>query len=149
MKTKSILTAMLLIVGTHAMADDYQYLTITYGSSESNISLPLVEKISFEEDYLVVTTSEGTNHYPLSAVDKITFTESATAIKALPEQMEGLTYRDGTLAVRGDGFLRIYRTGGVLVSIAAVKEGANISLDNLPAGVYIVGMGNKTIKIKK
>ena len=53
------------------------------------------------------------------------------------------------LAVKGDGFLRIYSTNGALVNVAYVKEGANVSLDNLPAGVYIVRMGDKTIKVRK
>ena len=149
MKTKTLLAALLLLVGTSMMADNFQYLTLTYGNNEHNISLPIVQRISFEEDYLVVTTSESTHRYPLTILDKITFTESATAIEAMPEQLENLSYKDGTLAVKGDGLLRVYGSNGALVSIANVKEGANISLDKLPAGVYIVRMGDKTIKVKR
>ena len=149
MKTKIFFAALLLMVGTSIMADNFQYLTLTYGNSEHNISLPIVQKISFEEDYLVVTTTEGTHRYPLTLLDKITFTESATAIEALPEQLENLTYKDGTLSIKGDGLLRVYGTNGALVSVANVKEGANISLERLPAGVYIVRMGDKTIKVRK
>lgn len=149
MKTKNLLAALLLMVGTSIMADNFQYLTLSYGNSEHNISLPIVQKISFEEDYLVVTTTEGTHRYPLTLLDKITFTESATAIEALPEQLENLTYKDGTLSIKGDGLLRVYGTNGALVSVANIKEGANISLERLPAGVYIVRMGDKTIKVRK
>lgn len=149
MKIKSILAAMLLMTCTGSMADDFQYLTVTYNNTESNISLPLVQRISFENDYLVVTTTEGSSQFPLSLLNKITFTESATAIEALPEQAENLTFKDGTLSVKGDGLLRIYSTNGALMNIAGVKEGANISLDNLPSGVYIVRMGEKTIKVRK
>ena len=151
MKTKNILAALLLTISANAMADEemYQYLTITYTGSVSNIYLPIVQRISFEDDYLKVTTTEGWEKLPLSLVEKITFTESPTAIEALPEQAENLTYKDGTLAIKGDGLLRIFSTNGALVSIANVKEGANVSLDNLPAGVYIVRMGDKTIKVRK
>lgn len=149
MSIKSIFAALLLAISTSAMADEYQYLTISFGNSEHNISLPIVQRISFEDNYLVVTTTEGTNRYSLTYLDKITFTESATAIEALPEQAEDLTFKDGTLAIKGDGLLRVFSTNGALVSLAHVKEGANISLDNLPAGVYIVRMGEKTIKVKK
>lgn len=149
MKAKLFLAAMLLMVGTNMMADEYQYLTISYNNSERSISLPLIQRISFADGYVVVTTTEGTHKYPIDLLDKITFTESATAIEALPEQTKGLTFKDGTLAVKGDGLLRIYGTNGALVSIANVKKGANISLDNFPAGVYIVRMGNKTIKVRK
>jgi len=147
MKTKNILAALLLMVSANMMADNY--LTITYSGSEQNISLPTVQKITFEEGFVVVTTSEGKHSYPISILDKMSFTESADAIKALPEQAENLTFKNGTLSVKGDGFLRIYNTAGALVSIANVKEGANVSLDNLSTGVYIVRMGDKAIKIRK
>ena len=149
MKTKNILAALLLMVSTNMMADEYNYLTITCSGTEQSISLPIVQKITFEEGYVVVTTAEGKHSYPISALDKITFTETATAIEALPEQLENLNYKDGTLSIKGDGMLRVYNASGALVSIANVKVGANVSLGSLPAGVYIVRMGNKTIKVRK
>lgn len=149
MKAKLFLAAMLLTLGSNMMADEFNYLTITYSDLEHNISLPLVQKISFADGFVVVATTEGTHKYPISLLDKITFTDNATAIEALPEEAKGLTYKEGTLAVRGDGLLRIYGTNGALVNIANIKEGANISFDKLPAGVYIVRMGDKTIKVRK
>lgn len=135
-----------------AQEETYQYLTVTYSETETNISLPVVQRIFFEDSSLAITTTEGTYRFPLALMNKITFTESAespTAIEAMPEQAKDLTFKDGTLAVKGDGLLRIYSTNGALVSIANVKEGANISLDNLPAGVYIVRMNDKTIKVRR
>lgn len=149
MTTKHFLAALLLMVSTSMMAEEYKYLTISYSGSEQSISLPIVQRITFEEGYVVVTTTEGTHSYPISLLEKITFTESATAIEALPEEAKDLTYKNGTLSIKGDGMLRVYNTGGALVSIAYVKEGANISLAKLPAGIYIVRMGDKTIKVKK
>ena len=149
MKVKLFLAAMLLMVGANVMADEYQYLTITYSDTERSIYLPIIQKISFADDYVVVTTTEGVHKYPISLLDKITFTENATAIKDLPEQAKDLTFKDGTLAVKGNGLLRIYGANGALISIANVKEGANINLGNFPAGVYIVRMGDKTIKVRK
>lgn len=147
MKTKNILTALLLMISMSLMADSY--LTITYNGTNQNISLPTVKRISFQDNYVKVTTDDGVHSYPISVVERISFTDSPDAIKALPEQAENLTYKNGTLAVKGDGFLRIFSTNGSLISIANVKEGANVSLDNLPAGVYIVNMGDKTIKVRK
>ena len=152
MKAKNLLAALLLMVSTNMMAQEeelFKYLTITYSETEEYISLPIVTRIFFEDNYLVVTTTESTHHIPLSVLEKISFTESATGIKALPEQAKDLTYKNGTLAVKGDGLLRIFSMNGALISIANVKEGANISLDNLPAGVYVVRMGDKAIKIRK
>lgn len=142
---------MLLMATTSMMADNSKFLTISLSDSERDISLPIVQKITFENGYVVVTTTEGTHSYPITLLDKITFTEKdeADAIEALPEQAEDLTFKDGTLAIKGDGMLRVFNTSGALVSIANIKEGANISLEGLPTGVYIVRMGNKTIKVRK
>ena len=149
MTTKHFLAALLLMFSANMMADNYNFLTLSHNGMEESIPLPVVQRISFEEGYVVVTTTEGKHSYPISSMEKITFTENATAIEALPEQAEDLTYKDGTLAIKGDGMLRVYNTSGALVSIAYVKEGANINLGKLPAGVYIVRMGEKTIKIRK
>lgn len=151
MKTKTFLAALLLMVSTNLMADEYNYLTLTYNGADQNISLPIVQRITFEEGNLVVNTTDGKYFYPISALDKITFSEAADpdAIEALPEQAEDLTYKNGILAIKGDGILRVYNASGALVSIANVKEGANVNLGNLPTGVYIVRMGNKTIKVRK
>ncbi len=149
MKTRNLLAALLLLACTSMLADNFKYLTISYNGSEENISLPIVQKITFQNGYVVVTTTEGENSYPISVMERITFTESADAIKALPEQAEDMTYENGTLAIKGNGLMRVYNTSGALVSIANIKEGANISLDGLPTGVYIVRMGDKAIKIKK
>ncbi len=149
MKTKILLAILILFACTKMTADEFKYLTISYNGTTNDISLPIVQRISFEEGYMVVTTSEGIDRYPISLIEKITFTENTTSIEALPEQEEGLTYKDGRLAIKGDGLLRIYNTAGALLNIANVKEGANVSLSNLPAGVYIVRMGDKTIKVRK
>ena len=149
MKTKNLLAALLLMACTTMLADNYKYLTISYNGTEQNISLPIVQKITFQDGYVVVTTSEGTHSYPISVMERITFTETADAIKALPEQTEEMTYENGTLAIKGNGLMRVYNTSGALISVANIKEGANISLDGLPTGIYIVRLGDKAIKIKK
>lgn len=149
MKTKILLATLLLMACTNMRADEFKYLTVSYGGTENNIFLPTVQRISFEEGYVVVTTSEGYHRYPISILEKITFTESPTSIEALPEQEKDITYKDGILSIKGDGLLRIFNTAGALLNIANIKEGANVSLNNLPAGVYIVRMGDKTIKVRK
>lgn len=149
MKTRNILAALLLMACTTMLADGFKYLTITYNGTEKNISLPIVKKIFFQDGNVVVTTTEGEYTYPISIMERITFTESADAIKALPEQAENLTYENGTLSIKGNGLMSIYNTNGALISVANVKEGANVSLEGLPTGIYIVRMGDKAIKVKK
>lgn len=151
MKAKQLLAALLLMVSTGMAADETKALTISYSGGEQSVALPTVKKITFQDNRVIIQTSEGEHSFPISILDKITFTtfDSATAIETLPEQQEGLTYENGVLAIKGDGMLRIFNTSGALVNIANVKEGAYVTLQNLPAGVYIVRMGDKTIKVRK
>lgn len=149
MNKKCIMGALLMMASTTAMAQDYNYLTVGYSDTEESISLPTIQKIFFAEGNCVVETTKGTYTYPLSEMKKMTFTSEETAIKALPEVEKGLEYQKGVLKVAGNGMLRVYNASGALVQMANVKEGANISLGNLPAGLYIVNIGDKTIKLTK
>lgn len=151
MKTRNIMAALLFAAATAVMADDYNFLTISCGGEEQNIALPVIKKITFAEGRAIVTTSEGSHSYPLSILDKMTFTykDNETGLQVLPEQSENLSFANGKLSVKGSGLLCVYNTGGALVSVVNVEEGANVNLGDLPDGVYVVRMGNQTIKLKK
>lgn len=150
MKRIMIMAVAALLGVASVAADEYNYLTVTSTGSEQSISLPTVQKISFAGGNAVVTTTDGqTFTYPLAGLQKMTFTANPTAIKALPTQEKNLTCKGNTLSVTGSGMLYIYNAAGVLVQMAQVKEGARISLESLPKGVYVASMGEQTIKIKK
>ncbi|MGN0233855.1 MAG: T9SS type A sorting domain-containing protein [Bacteroidaceae bacterium] len=149
MKKVLILVAALLCAAP-IVADEYNYLTVTCTNAEQSISLPTVQKITFADGNAVVTASDGQTYtYPLTELQKMTFTMNPTAIKALPTQEKGLTYKGGTLRVTGTGLLYVYNSAGVLVQMAHVKDAANINLSSLPKGIYVVNMGQQTIKVKK
>lgn len=145
---KYVLAAMMMAC-TAMWADKYNFLTVST-TGEDYISLPTIQKITFAEGNCVVTTTTGDYTYPLSEVKKMYFSvDDPTAIEALPQETENLQYKDGKLKVNGDGMLRIYSSNGALVQMANVKKGANISLASLKPGLYIVSMGDKTIKVTK
>ena len=146
---KHLLAAILLMASTTMWADKYNYLTVS-STGEDFISLPTIQKITFSEGNCVVTTTKGDYTYPLSEIKKMYFSvEDPTAIESLPEEEKNLQFKDGVLKVEGDGMLRIYGANGALVQLANIKKGANINLDNLKPGLYIVNMGDKTIKLTK
>jgi len=145
---KYVLAAMMMAC-TAMWADKYNFLTVST-TGEDYISLPAIQKITFADGNCVVTTTTGDYTYPLSEVKKMYFSvDDPTAIEALPQETENLQYKDGMLKVNGDGMLRIYSSNGALVQMANVKKGANISLASLQSGLYIVSMGDKTIKVTK
>jgi hypothetical protein len=146
---KYFLLAIMMMACTTMWADKYNYLTVS-ASGDEFISLPTIQKITFANGNCVVTTTSGEYTYPLSEIKKMYFSvEDPTAIEALPQETKNLQYKDGKLKVEGDGMLRIYGANGALVQMANVKKGANISLSNLKPGLYIVNMGDKTIKLSK
>ena len=146
---KYFLLAVMMMACTTMWADKYNYLTVS-ASGDEFISLPTIQKITFANGNCVVTTTSGEYTYPLSEIKKMYFSvEDPTAIEDLPQETKNLQYKDGKLKVEGDGMLRIYAANGALVQMANVKNGANISLSNLKPGMYIVNMGDKTIKLTK
>jgi len=146
---KYVLMAVMMMACATMWADKYNFLTVS-ATGDEYISLPTIQKITFANGNCVVTTTAGDYTYPLSEIKKMYFSvDDPTAIEALPEEAENMQYKDGKLKVDGDGMLRIYSSNGALVQMANVKKGANISLGNLKSGLYIVNMGNKTIKLTK
>jgi hypothetical protein len=149
MNVKHFLMAILLMASTTMWADQYKYLTVS-STGEEFISLPTIQRITFSEGNCIVTTTTGDYTYPLSEIKKMYFSvDDPDAIEALPLETENLQYKDGKLKVDGDGMLRIYSANGALVQMANVKNGANINLSSLKSGLYIVNMGEKTIKLTK
>lgn len=148
---KRIVTYLLFAASIPAMAEDYQYLTVTRNSTEKSIELASIKKITFEANAgnVVVTTTEGEERFPLSEMEKMFFSVTPTAIEAMPMQSEGMKLVKGELKVKGEGMLRIYNASGSLQRMAQVKGETSISLENLPSGTYIVNLGNQTIKFKK
>lgn len=147
---KILLSALVALSAQSIWADEYNYLTVAYNSVEQSIALGTVKKITFQGGNCVVSTTEGEFSYPLSQMEKMRFTADPTAIERLPLQAEGLKCMGTALTVGQKGLLHIYNTSGALVRVANVAQaGSVINLGILPKGVYIVRMGDKTIKVSR
>ncbi len=147
---KILLSALVALSAQSIWADEYNYLTVAYNSVEQSIALGTVKKITFQGGNCVVSTTEGEFSYPLSQMEKMRFTADPTAIERLPLQAEGLKCMGNSLTVGQKGLLHIYNTSGALVRVANVAQaGSVINLGILPKGVYIVRMGDKTIKVSR
>lgn len=149
MKKQTLIAALLMAASTTAMADEYQYLTVAYNKVEQSIELATIKKITFENNLVVVTTTEGQVTFPQSEMEKMFFSVTPTAIKELPTESNNMQVSGNTLQVKGNGLLHIYSSNGTLVRMAKVEEQASISLGNLPKGIYIINLGNQTIKVTK
>lgn len=146
---KLLVTALILGSSTNVMADDYKYLTAKYNNEEKSIELASIRKITFEAGDVVVYTSEGQVKFPLSEMEKMFFSEAPTAIESMPMETASMKVSDGVLSVSGNGLLCIYSSNGQLQQMAKVDGSSRISLQNLPKGVYIINIGNQSIKFNK
>lgn len=146
---KLLVTALILGSSTNVMADDYKYLTAKYNNEEKSIELASIRKITFEAGDVVVYTSEGQVKFPLSEMEKMFFSEAPTVIESMPMETASMKVSGGVLSVSGNGLLRIYSGNGQLQQMAKVDGSSRISLQNLPKGVYIISIGNQSIKFNK
>ncbi len=149
MKKKILLGLGLMVASLSSIADDLNYLTVAYSDVEQSIELSTIQKITFEDSNAVIYTTGDTYTYPLSEMQKMTFTAEATAIKALPTESENMKFNKGQLLVSGNGTLRVYNAAGALVSIAKIEKKSNVNLSGLKSGLYIISLGDQTIKINK
>ena len=146
---KLFLSALVALSAHTVWADDYNYLTVAYNSVEQSIALGTVQKITFENGNCVVSTTDGQFTYPLSQMEKMRFTADPTAIKSLPSASKSLAFANGLLTLGRPGTLRIYNAGGSLIRLAEVDKNGTADLRSLPKGLYIISLGDETIKIKK
>lgn len=149
MKTM-IFSVLMLFSTAYAGAEEARYLTVTTATQEKSVELATVQKITFTANNIIVHTTAGEILFPLSETEKMSFTATPASIGALPLQAEGLQYVNGQLIVHTPGLLRIYDAAGTLIQVAQVETAqTEVNLDNLAPGMYIVGIGDKTIKISK
>lgn len=149
MNKKFLLGSVLMAASLSSTADDLNYLTVGYNNVEQSIELSTVQKITFEEGNAVVYTTGETYTYPLSEMQKMTFTQDPTAIKSLPTESDDLKFLNGQLSVSGKGTLRVYNASGALIRMANIEKKSNVSLNGLKPGLYVISMGDQTIKITK
>lgn len=147
---KALLFAALLLCIVSASADEKKYLTVAYSDVEESLILATVKKITFDASSTIITTTEGEKTYPLSEMKRITFTVDPTAINAMKEESENMKMVNGQLVVSGKGILHIYNASGQLIGLTNVDgDNKTVNLNGLQKGVYIVNLGNQTIKIQK
>lgn len=146
---KKILLSLVLAIALSGSASAYNYLTIATSTVESSVALAQVKKITFSGSDLVVTSTDGTEtRVGLSTLDRLYFSDEPTAVRAA--RQDGLSFRNGRVVASGQGVLSVYNSSGAIVRQQTVGSSrTEVNIATLPAGIYIVRLGNQTIKIAK
>lgn len=146
---KKLLLSFVLTFALSAVANAYNYLTIASDAVESSVALKQLKKITFSGNELVVTTTDGTEtRTDLSALKRLYFSDEPTAVRSV--RQDDLTFRNGRIVANGQGVLSVYNASGALMRQQMVSSSrSEVNIATLPAGIYIVRLGNKSIKIAK
>lgn len=151
MKLKTILSIMLLVFGLQqANANDgNKYLEVHQNSTAQSFELATVKKITFSQGNTIISLDNDVITIPSAEMQKIAFSSIQTSIENLSSQSKELQYVDGMLQIAKAGLLRVYNISGALLSVVKVNGNATVNMNTLPNGLYIVAIGENTIKINK
>lgn len=148
-KKTTLTLALLLGLATQVKADTGLVLVLKNGSTETFI-LEKKPAITFEGTTININSEEAETTASLAEVENFHFEEVTTNdIKTMGNGNALFEYKDGIAVIEGyKGMIGVYNTVGTLV-ITEKNENASARLDlnTLTPGVYLVKMGNRTVKV--
>ena len=148
MKTiRTLIVSALLMLSTSALADNYQYLTVTQTAGETSFVVSNIQKITFDATNMVLHLTDGTTQQlPLSDLSKMFFSNSPTGITATAMQSK-MQFTDGVLraTVAPGESVALYNMKGE--KVFSTTTSGSYDLKTLIKGVYIVKVGTETRKV--
>ena len=140
MKRNLIALALFAVAATAAQADII--VLQTDGTVATQEAVSNVQKITFADGNVCVALTDGsTQTSAISATRKIYFSDDETGIQSI---------FGNTLSTAGRGTLRVVDAAGrVVLQRTLSADAADVSLDALPNGVYILSLNGKSTKILK
>jgi len=124
-------------------------------AAADNIDLSGVAKITFEGDQMVIATADGNVARDFYAIQSITFDLTVNGIDGVKASVDDMvvTVSAGVLSVNAsDGTsldVKVYDLQGHAVASASGRGSVDTDLNALAAGVYIVKVNNKIIKLTR
>jgi hypothetical protein len=145
---RTLVASLLLVLGaTAALADDYQYLTISQNDGETSYTVSSIRKITFDATNMVLHLSDGSEQsLPLADLSKMFFSKDGSGVSLTPMQSK-MHFSGGVLRtnIAAGEHVAIYNMKGEKVFSA--NESGTFDLTTLTKGVYIVKVGTETRKV--
>lgn len=143
MKKYLILLAIMLM-GNVARADGHALKVTLAGGTAATYILTSRPVVSYSGGNMTIRNASLEDSYPLGQVESLTFVEDVTSIRTAAGGENIYCFRDNVFTCEGNE-IRVYDLAGAIVS-----QGADtVSLRGLPAGVYIVNVAGRSIKVLK
>ena len=145
---RSIIASIMLAIGSFAVADDYQYLTVSQNDGETSFKVSSIQKITFDNSDMVIQLTDGsTERLPLMSLSKMFFSEESSGIAAIGTTKSKIQFANGMLRAdiaKGETVV-LYSMKGEKVFNA--NESGTYDLSNLTKGVYIRKVGAESRKV--
>ena len=150
---KKILTIILFAMATALPASAQQMLIEKTGSENEIISLDNLKQITFDGTTVKIEQTDGrTSSTSMRYIDRISFGDF-TSIDNIDSNNALVDYisRDViTINCEAGTGIAIYSvTGMTLLNRRSEADRKQISIANLPKGIYILKVGDQTVKITK
>lgn len=140
MKRLFFLTLLAAVAVLGATAQTLDYLTIRLSDGTEQSLTAVGTKITFSDGKLLAVNGEESATYDVSEVAKMYFSATPTSIAALP-------VAQSISAAIVDGHLKVTAPAGTSVALYTA-EGRRISTSaHLTKGLYVVRIGNETLKL--
>lgn len=146
---KRLLMAVLTAFASMAAWADGEVGLYIINEQTNTFEVAQLQKISFQDNNVVVLKTDGSSEtFAISGISKMYFGELTTGINEMA--LESADVWDGkSLKVNGNTPVEVFNSSGIAVAKGKYEKGDVISLENLPKGIYVVKMGNKSLKIAK
>ena len=145
---RTFVASLLLAIASIAMADNYQYLTVTQSGGETSFTVSDIQKITFDASNMVLHMTDGTTQtLPLASLQKMFFASESSAIEAVAQDKQKVRFGNGVLRadLQAGETVTLYNMKGEQVMRA--NESGTYDLSRLAKGVYIVKVGKETKKV--
>ena len=140
---------LLIFIATTSFADDATITIRQKSGNETILELATHPVITFESENMVIKNDFTQIFVPLADIDTYTVSNGTTGIKSASIDSE---FSNGHVKLNGIPIgtaIYVYSIDGKIVSkLSANDEGkADISLETLPKGAFVISALNHTIKI--
>lgn len=149
---KKLFLSLLLLIGSMASVSAQTALVVMQKSGGSMYySFDDNPKAMFSGENLIISTSKNVVEYPIANLFSFSFDDMANGVLDIKSDGASVKLTDNMIVVTGlakNEMVSVVDTKGVKVAFAKAENGAaNISLGNLPNGVYMVKSKKVSYKI--
>jgi len=152
MNKKKFLLGVILLLAGQLSAQAMQLIAVT-SDSEITYVLSDVNEIVFENNTMTINSLSDA---PLTGVTDISFVDLATEFKTLHPEASVFVFPNpvqtnlSVSGVNGDVKIKLFNLGGTLLqTIPAQEKSTSIDVSSLQPGLYLLQIGERTLKFIK